>query len=118
MAHQGRFSAKQGTLMATTLFFLLFKATQAATYTVGDTSGWTFSIQSWTKGKKFKAGDILLFKYDPSLHNVAIVDISGYNSCNAPPSSVIYSSGKDSIKLKKGKNYSTSAAFLVTVMGP
>uniref|UniRef100_A0A199U9V8 Phytocyanin domain-containing protein n=1 Tax=Manihot esculenta TaxID=3983 RepID=A0A199U9V8_MANES len=114
MARQGRFSAKQGTLMATTLLFLVlklhFKATQAATYTVGDTSGWTFNIQSWTTGKNSRPLCLesflgTVFNYDPSLHNVAIVDINGYNSCSASPRSITYSSGKDSVKWNKGENY-------------
>ena len=46
-----------------------------------------------------------VFYYDPSLHNVAVVDIDGYNSCSASPSSEVYSSGNDAITLSKGRNY-------------
>jgi len=31
----------------------------AATYTVGDSSGWTFNTDTWPKGKRFRAGDVL-----------------------------------------------------------
>jgi hypothetical protein len=63
MARQGRCSAI-GVVLASTLLVILslqFKIAiaKAATFTVGDTSGWTFNIQSWTDGKKFNAGDSL-----------------------------------------------------------
>ncbi|KAL7246430.1 hypothetical protein ACSBR2_001517 [Camellia fascicularis] len=31
----------------------------SATFTVGDSSGWDFSVGGWTNGKQFKAGDML-----------------------------------------------------------
>ncbi|KAJ6405427.1 hypothetical protein OIU84_013396, partial [Salix udensis] len=31
----------------------------AATYTVGGSGGWTLNVDSWPKGKRFKAGDTL-----------------------------------------------------------
>lgn len=34
-------------------------AAEAATYTVGGAGGWTFNVDGWPKGKKFKAGDTL-----------------------------------------------------------
>ncbi|KAJ0113454.1 hypothetical protein Patl1_01608 [Pistacia atlantica] len=106
--HQGRCSAKS-MLVATTFVLLVslqFRSAGATTFTVGDTSGWTFSFnQNWTNGKKFKAGDILVFNYDPSLHNVVVVDENGYNSCSSSPSSKTYATGKDKVKLSKGRNY-------------
>lgn len=38
---------------------ILVETVHAATYTVGDSSGWDFSMGNWVKGKKFKAGDVL-----------------------------------------------------------
>lgn len=44
----------------------------AATYTVGDSNGWTFNVESWTDGKSFRAGDVLgmflspYFSFTPS----------------------------------------------------
>ncbi|XP_044494451.1 basic blue protein-like [Mangifera indica] len=105
---QGRCGAKSlPVATALILIFLLqFRTTKATTFTVGDTSGWTFTFnQNWTNGKKFKAGDILVFNYDPSLHNVAVVDVNDYSSCSSSPSSKTYSTGKDKIKLSKGRNY-------------
>ena len=62
MARQGRCSASLVVLASTLLVITIslhFKTTQAANFTVGDTSGWTFNTQSWADGKKFKAGDML-----------------------------------------------------------
>ena len=55
---QGRGSAMAATVL---LCFLLlhFEFAQAATYTVGGSSGWTFNAAGWSKGKRFKAGDTL-----------------------------------------------------------
>ncbi|KAE8709352.1 Chemocyanin [Hibiscus syriacus] len=105
--HQGRCSSSSAIVVACTLILVLAQSeiTQAKTFTVGDASGWSFNVQSWTKGKKFKAGDALVFNYDPSVHNVAAVDMNGYNSCSASPSSAVYGSGNDEIKLSKGRNY-------------
>lgn len=58
---QGRGSAMAA---ATVLLCLLllnfeFELAQAKTYNVGGTGGWTFNAVGWTKGKRFKAGDVL-----------------------------------------------------------
>ncbi|CAD6218344.1 unnamed protein product [Miscanthus lutarioriparius] len=34
-------------------------AAQAAVFTVGDRGGWTFNSNTWTNGKRFRAGDVL-----------------------------------------------------------
>ncbi|XP_039049456.1 chemocyanin-like isoform X2 [Hibiscus syriacus] len=93
--NQGRCSSSPVIAVACTLALFLAQSeiTQAKTFTVGEASGWSFNVQSWTRGKKFKAGDAL------------VVDINGYNSCSASPSSAVYSSGNDAIKLSKGRNY-------------
>uniref|UniRef100_A0A2N9FFS4 Basic blue protein n=1 Tax=Fagus sylvatica TaxID=28930 RepID=A0A2N9FFS4_FAGSY len=76
-----------------------------ATYTVGDSGGWTFNTDSWPKGKRFRAGDVLIFNYDSTTHNVVAVDRAGYSSCTAPAGAKVYNTGKDQIKLGKGQNY-------------
>ncbi|OAY75355.1 Chemocyanin [Ananas comosus] len=80
-------------------------AESATTYTVGDSGGWTFSSGSWPSGKRFKAGDVLMFKYNPSVHNVVAVNAAGYKSCKVPRGSKTYTSGSDSITLARGTNY-------------
>ncbi|MBA0782159.1 hypothetical protein Gotri_003021 [Gossypium trilobum] len=93
---------------ATVVLYLLlshFELAQAATYTVGGTGGWAFNVAGWTKDKRFKAGDTLVFKYSPSIHNVVAVNRAGYSSCTTPKGAKVYQSGKDQIKLVKGQNY-------------
>ncbi|CBI23866.3 hypothetical protein VitviT2T_018583 [Vitis vinifera] len=77
----------------------------AATFTVGGASGWAFNAVGWPKGKRFKAGDVLVFNYSPSAHNVVAVNKAGYNGCTTPRGSKVYQTGKDQIKLVKGANY-------------
>ncbi|KAF5955145.1 hypothetical protein HYC85_008001 [Camellia sinensis] len=80
-------------------------ASDGATYTVGGAGGWTFNLSNWPKGKSFKAGDVLVFNYDPTAHNVVAVDRGGYGSCTTPASAKVYKTGMDRISLAKGPNY-------------
>ncbi|XP_052192966.1 basic blue protein-like [Diospyros lotus] len=104
---QGRGSAMgaAAAVLGLLFFMLSCEVAQAATYNVGGAGGWTFNVVGWPKGKRFKAGDTLVFNYNPQAHNVVVVNNAGYNSCNAPPGSKVYSSGKDQIKLRKGQNF-------------
>ncbi|KAM1044409.1 hypothetical protein ACFX13_036287 [Malus domestica] len=111
MSHQGRCSATQSNVLLLFLFLTIVSA-QTTTFTVGDKSGWSFNVENWTDGKKFKAGDELVFNYDRSLHNVAVVDANEYSSCSASSSSKAFTTGKDRVKLSKGLNY-----FICTVPG-
>ncbi|CAN1175969.1 Basic blue protein [Linum perenne] len=104
MMVQGRVSAS----MVVMLMLLMghdHQANAATNYLVGGSGGWTFNLDSWPKGKAFKAGDTLLFKYDPTLHNVVAVNRGGYTSCRTPAGSKVYKTGKDLIKLNKGLNF-------------
>lgn len=71
----------------------------AATYKVD----WSMGADSWSGGKNFRAGDILVFNYNPSVHNVVAVDAGGYDSCRG--SGTTYSSGNDHVTLGAGTNY-------------
>ncbi|ESW31590.1 hypothetical protein PHAVU_002G250700 [Phaseolus vulgaris] len=77
----------------------------AATYTVGGSGGWTFNTVGWPNGKRFRAGDTLVFKYSSGAHNVVAVNKVGYGSCKTPRGARVYQSGNDQIKLVKGQNY-------------
>uniref|UniRef100_A0A0D9ZCA4 Plantacyanin n=1 Tax=Oryza glumipatula TaxID=40148 RepID=A0A0D9ZCA4_9ORYZ len=77
----------------------------ATTYYVGDSLGWSLGSGSWPSGKKFHAGDILVFRYLPWMHNVVAVDEDGYADCNPPPFSRYYTSGSDSVRLARGDNF-------------
>ncbi|KAL5714597.1 hypothetical protein ACHQM5_016535 [Ranunculus cassubicifolius] len=100
---QGRGSAM--TVAVTLLVVLLVHSAvvDAVVYNVG-ASGWSFNSVAWTNGKKFRAGDVLVFKYNPSFHNVVKVDRASFNACKTPRGAPVFKSGKDSIKLTKGAN--------------
>ncbi|CAN0918915.1 Basic blue protein [Linum grandiflorum] len=87
------------------LMFVQLKSVDAASYNVGDAKGWGFGVGSWPQGKKFQAGDTLVFKYPSSVHNVVVVDSNGYSACTTPKGAPIHTSGNDQITLSKGQNY-------------
>uniref|UniRef100_A0A0D9VS45 Plantacyanin n=1 Tax=Leersia perrieri TaxID=77586 RepID=A0A0D9VS45_9ORYZ len=102
---QGRGSAAQGLALGLLLMCLLLVA-DAATYNVD----WSFGADSWSRGKNFRAGDVLVFSYDPSAHNVVAVDAGGYNGCRE--SGTKYNSGNDRITLGPGTSY-----FICSISG-
>ncbi|KAG2705280.1 hypothetical protein I3760_05G044300 [Carya illinoinensis] len=101
---RGRGSAMVVTMLLCMLLLLHSEMAHAATYTVGGPGGWTFNVSGWPRGKRFRAGDILVFNYSPAAHNVVAVNKVGYNTCTAPRGSKVYQTGKDRIKLVKGQN--------------
>lgn len=46
-------------LIMVCVLVLEMEGANAATYTVGGPGGWTFNTDSWPKGKRFRAGDVL-----------------------------------------------------------
>ncbi|KAK7359078.1 hypothetical protein VNO77_01024 [Canavalia gladiata] len=92
-------------LMLSLWLVLHSEMAHATTYTVGDANGWTFNTVGWPKGKRFRAGDTLVFNYSPGAHNVVAVNKAGYNTCKTPKGAKTYTSGSDQIKLVKGPNY-------------
>ncbi|CAL0329918.1 unnamed protein product [Lupinus luteus] len=92
-------------LLLLCLFVIQSEIVNAATYTVGGAGGWTFNTNGWPKGKRFRAGDRLVFNYGRGAHNVAVVNKGGYAGCNTPRGSKVYRSGKDQITLSRGMNY-------------
>ncbi|CAL9094467.1 unnamed protein product [Musa acuminata var. zebrina] len=91
-------------LVCLCLFYHL-EITAAAEIPVGDSDGWSFDVGNWPNGKTFKAGDVLVFKYDKGSHNVVVVDADGYDSCTSKSGSKTYTSGTDKITLAKGTSY-------------
>ncbi|XP_074585530.1 chemocyanin-like [Curcuma longa] len=105
---RGRGSAGAVALLGLTLLLCLLlhsEVADAATFTVGDRGGWAFNTVGWADGKSFRAGDVLVFKYNPSVHNVVAVSAAGYNSCSAPSGSRVFTSGNDRITLGRGTSY-------------
>nr|GMD78883.1 cucumber peeling cupredoxin-like [Ipomoea batatas] len=67
----------------------------AATYTVGDSSGWSTpsngdsTYTTWANQHQFVAGDVLVFNFNTGLHTVATVNNKNdYDSCNAANANV------------------------------
>ncbi|XP_028125319.1 blue copper protein-like [Camellia sinensis] len=92
--------------------------TLAKEFIVGDEAGWTTTgdYEGWVKGKEFRIGDKLVFKYTIGLHNVYPVDEYvfkytiglhnvypvdeyGYKNCIIPQNGVL-DSGEDTITLE------------------
>ncbi|ERM94120.1 hypothetical protein AMTRI_Chr04g251270 [Amborella trichopoda] len=104
---QGRRSAMSLVGLVVVVFGVL-ELSMATTYTVGDSQGWTFYVANWPDGKTFKAGDVLVFKYDPALHNVVQVNGAGFTTCVIPEHSKTYQTGLDHILLQSGGNFFVS----------
>ncbi|KAK1314914.1 hypothetical protein QJS10_CPA06g01847 [Acorus calamus] len=104
---KGRGNASVGVVLGAVLLCLLLhsEVARAAIYSVGDRGGWTFNTANWPSGKRFRAGDVLVFKYNRSVHNVVGVDGRSYSSCATPRGAKTYNSGNDRIKLARGTNY-------------
>nr|GMD81565.1 umecyanin-like [Ipomoea batatas] len=67
----------------------------AATYTVGDSSGWSTpsngdsTYTTWANQHQFVTGDVLVFNFNTGLHTVATVNNKNdYDSCNAANANV------------------------------
>ncbi|KAI3972863.1 hypothetical protein MKX01_019521 [Papaver californicum] len=101
----GRGSAATVSVLILCLLVLQTEMAQSVTYSVGGAGGWTFNTASWPAGKRFKAGDVLVFKYIPKAHNVVRVNAAGYKSCKTPEGAQVFRTGKDQIKLAKGQNF-------------
>ncbi|XP_044949464.1 basic blue protein-like [Hordeum vulgare subsp. vulgare] len=108
----------RGTIVPTLLVLLL--AVCCATsivhgkeWIIGDNKGWRFGVSGWENGKRIQSGDVLVFKYNPSMHNVVQVGEGDYNSCTVSGSSMAYTSGNDHIQLARGGK----AFFLCSIPG-
>ncbi|CAN6178489.1 unnamed protein product [Urochloa humidicola] len=80
-----------------------------ATYLVGDTAGWTHNVDygQWVAGKTFHAGDMLVFKYNATYHDVVWVSKGGYRHCVVSPRgrAPVYRTGYDAVRLPAGTHY-------------
>ncbi|XP_004493190.1 blue copper protein 1b-like [Cicer arietinum] len=90
-------------LILVVLIASIFSTTMvsAKDFVVGDESGWTtwFDYQSWASNKVFRVGDTLTFKYVAGKDNVVRVNGSDFQSCSIPRTSIVLSSGHDTIVL-------------------
>ncbi|XP_058074419.1 cucumber peeling cupredoxin-like [Magnolia sinica] len=89
----------------------LLQCTAAATYTVGDTTGWTIPsggaqfYPNWAGGKTFVVGDILSFNFSPQGHDVATVTKAQYDACTAPSEGNIIRTSPANITLSTAGNH-------------
>ncbi|KAL6603324.1 hypothetical protein ACP70R_043685 [Stipagrostis hirtigluma subsp. patula] len=84
----------------------------AAEYVVGDAaSGWTDSgvnYAAWAREHTFAVGDVLVFRYVSSQHNVYEVTERAYRSCDTGGGNgvlVRYTSGDDRVVLSEARAY-------------
>ncbi|XVE63837.1 hypothetical protein DITRI_Ditri07aG0053000 [Diplodiscus trichospermus] len=82
--------------------FCFALSSDAATYVVGDTSGWDIStdIDSWASDKRFNVGDVLMFQYS-SYHSVSEVTKKSYETCNTTDVLRTFSNGNTTVTLSK-----------------
>ncbi|KAF7126987.1 hypothetical protein RHSIM_Rhsim11G0130600 [Rhododendron simsii] len=106
MFHQGRGNAIfTAALVLCVVALFNGEAAEAASFIVGDAKGWVFNVNDWPNGKSFKAGDTLVFNYNPKIHNVVVVkESSDFNSCKVPAGATVFTSGKDQVALVRGQN--------------
>ncbi|KAL7585786.1 hypothetical protein Lser_V15G44509 [Lactuca serriola] len=83
-----------------TLFLSCVMPCLAKVYTVGDSAGWSLSVDytTWTTGKTFKPGDSLVFNYGSS-HSVDEVSSDDYGTCTVGNSIASYTSSPATIIL-------------------
>ncbi|XP_011017785.1 PREDICTED: cucumber peeling cupredoxin-like [Populus euphratica] len=74
-------------LAAIAVAALIHSSAAQSTYTVGDTTGWTIPstgsafYTTWAASKNFSVGDILVFNFAASAHDVAKVTKADYDAC-------------------------------------
>ncbi|ESQ40683.1 hypothetical protein EUTSA_v10014745mg [Eutrema salsugineum] len=81
---------------------LALRRCNATTYFVGDTSGWDISsdLDSWTLGKRFSVGDVLMFQYS-STHSVYEVAKDKFQNCNTTDPIRTFTNGNTTVALSK-----------------
>ncbi|KAH1067769.1 hypothetical protein J1N35_032756 [Gossypium stocksii] len=89
----------------------VLQSTYAATYTVGDATGWTIPINNtdfyddWTDNKNFVVGDVLEFNFTTGQHDVAEVNETAYDNCITTNPIARYTTGPASITLNRTGEY-------------
>ncbi|KAH7577546.1 hypothetical protein JRO89_XS01G0265200 [Xanthoceras sorbifolium] len=110
-------------MLAFLLITALFRVSLCAVHKVGDSAGWTtignVDYKKWASAKNFHVGDVIsndfiltqsvyiytAFEYNNQFHNVKQVSHRDFQSCNATSSIAVYSSGSDSMTLKRPGHY-------------
>ncbi|PRQ57779.1 putative cupredoxin [Rosa chinensis] len=101
--------ARVSTALVLIAFFVVFPSMVLATqYVVGDDLGWNgdADYEGWVADKTFFVGDVLVFNYVATDHNVVIAtNGDNYDNCVASPNFGVYDSGNDAITLNEAGTY-------------
>ncbi|GMI81200.1 hypothetical protein HRI_001789300 [Hibiscus trionum] len=108
-------------LVAVVLASTVLQSTYAASFTVGDNTGWTVPpgggnnefYDNWAENKTFVVGDILDFNFATGAHNVAEVSEADYDTCNGTNPIATHGTGPASVTLNRTGEYH----FICTVPG-
>ncbi|KAK4482516.1 hypothetical protein RD792_009675 [Penstemon davidsonii] len=80
-----------------------------AVYQVGDAAGWNAmgtDYNAWASKFKFQVGDIIVFNYNPQMHNALEVSSDNFKACSGAAPMVAYTSGNDQVVLSTpGEHY-------------
>ena len=96
-------------ILAFLLMATLVGVSLGAVHKVGDSAGWTtlgnIDYNRWASSKNFHVGDTIVFEYNNQFHNVKQVTFQDFQSCNGASPIATFTSGSDSITLKRPGNY-------------
>ncbi|XP_044959328.1 basic blue protein-like [Hordeum vulgare subsp. vulgare] len=93
------------------MLLVLWRPTEAAEYPVGDgINGWDTGTNyaSWAQNRAFATGDVLVFEYVKSQHNVYEVTEAAYRTCDASAAGAVlatYDTGFDKVPLPEARSY-------------
>ncbi|CAH2053453.1 unnamed protein product [Thlaspi arvense] len=81
----------------------LMLKSEGANHIVGDSSGWELlaNFTSWTQGREFHVGDVLVFNYNRDQHNVMQVNSTAYADCGRDNYISLFTKGNDSIVISE-----------------
>ncbi|PKI52460.1 hypothetical protein CRG98_027152 [Punica granatum] len=91
-----------------TIHGLLVKGARSKVYTVGDDEGWDSGVDYgvWSSKYNFSTGDILVFKYLKSQHDVYEVTEPTFRSCDDSTGVLArYETGNDEVTLDQERKY-------------
>ncbi|KAK9222932.1 hypothetical protein WN944_011373 [Citrus x changshan-huyou] len=96
-------------MLAFLLMATLVGVSLGAVHKVGDSAGWTtlgnIDYNQWASSKNFHVGDTIVFEYNNQFHNVKQVTFQDFQSCNGASPIATFTSGSDSITLKRPGHY-------------
>ncbi|KAH6772766.1 hypothetical protein C2S52_004415 [Perilla frutescens var. hirtella] len=85
-------------------------------YKIGDAAGWAIignmDYNKWASSKTFQVGDIFIFEYNPSYHNVLQVSRTDFHTCDATAPIATYTTGNDTIVIRSPGHYYYICGFV------